>query len=95
MKPGEKVHTFERVCLPVPTDKFLVNYGYKNRWTVQVRLQKNSKTGDDEVYCGWAPEYASGILSATVPFDVFAARFKEFVKHLNAYQHLSAEKAEA
>lgn len=92
MKADYQTHKIEQpVYVDVPTDKFRVFFGYKDRCSVQVRLQKNSKTGEDEVYCGVAPEHVSGPWhTATVPFDMFVSKFTEFCDHLAASHHHQA-----
>lgn len=68
----------------VPTDVFLVDYGYKDRSSVQVRLQP-----DGQVYLSDDNEavYPDKIISATVPFELFAREWRQFVRHMAAVLH--------
>lgn len=88
MRIGSKAFTYDKpLRMEVPTDKFLVNFGYKDRSSVQIRLEKNG-----DVYASVFPEHIScGAATATVPLNMFVEKFREFVHHLAAYHHKEME----
>ena len=79
MRVGAQNHR-TTIDLAVPTNRFYVHYGYKDRCSVQVRLEESG-----EVYLCVAPEHPSyGYVTTTVPFDLFVKEFKGFIKQLAA-----------
>jgi len=89
MKVGSKrTMVTQAIYAECPTDKFEVRFGYKDRSSVQIRLQENQDTGEPEIYASVFPEHISyGAHIATVPFKMFVDKFREFLDHLAAYHH--------
>lgn len=68
----------------VPLDRFCVRYGYGTRDSIQIRLQEDGR----EVYLsddsGSRPFGEDRLISATVPFEVFADAWPRFIEHVGA-----------
>jgi hypothetical protein len=73
---------FEHTC-----NRFAVHYGYKGRSQVQVRLD------GEEVYLSVHDEarYPDRLVSVSVPFELFAEKLPEFIRHLQAVRGVSGE----
>ena len=73
---------FEHTC-----SRFAVHYGYKGRSQVQVRLD------GEEVYLSVYDEsrYPDRTISVSVPFELFAEKLPEFIRHLLAVRGVSGE----
>jgi len=84
MKVATRSYTFKPTCREeVPADKFMIGFGYKERSSIQIRLEESG-----EIYASVFPnEGAYNARSATVPFKLFVDQFYEFLAHLNAVHH--------
>ena len=87
MKPQIKTHWQSQQCrFDVPTDMFIVEFGYKERDRITIRLQEN-----DIVYLCYYTDTArydeDKYIVVEVPFDMFKKKFKDFVKYLQGLTH--------
>ena len=77
---------FEHTC-----SRFAVHYGYKGRSQVQVRLD------GEEVYLSVHDEsrYPDRTISVSVPFELFAEKLPEFIRHLQAVREVGNDSRRA
>jgi hypothetical protein len=67
------VHGEIPAVLPYREDRIKIHYGYKNRSSIQIRLEQNG-----DIYCCIYKEYKTNKLTTvTVPFEVFLEVMEE------------------
>jgi len=87
--PCARTHSREHTCsCEVPMDRFAVNHGYRERSSVQLRLND-----DGTVYMCDAEEsrYPEKYISATVPFGVFVAAWPRFIQFVASKAHTESD----
>ena len=77
-----KKHFQSQQCeFDVPADKFVVNYGHKNRDSIVIRLEE----GEQVYICDFSESrFPDKTVSATIPFSLFAKKLPSFIHHLAA-----------
>jgi hypothetical protein len=73
-------------------DRFVVEHGYKERSSVQIRLE-----GDGTVYLNDTREsrHPDQYITAKVPFKLFAEEWPRFIEFLAAKAHEQNENADS
>ena len=66
--------------------RFAAHHGYKQRDTVQIRLEDN---GDIYLSDYSDIRYPNRIISVSIPFNIFIKEFPQFIEHLQAVKELS------
>jgi hypothetical protein len=83
----------QQISIEVPLDVFRVQFGYRDRDSIQIRLEK-----DGTVYIRDDRETRkfdeSRMRSGRVSWELFAEEWPDFVRYLLAKQHAAAEAAE-
>ena len=80
--PSTRTKSLQHTCsCEVVLDRFAVNHGYKERSSMQIRLE-----ADGNVYMQDAQEsrYPEKYISATVPFKLFIEEWPRFIERLAA-----------
>ena len=89
-----KRHERQHISVEVPLDVFCVQFGYRDRDSVQIRLEDDGAT----VYLCDSRETRrfdeDRMISGRVSWDLFAEEWPRFVRFLLAKEHEAAEAAE-
>ena len=86
--PCARTHSREHTCsCEVPMDRFAVNHGYRERSSVQLRLND-----DGTVYmCDEEESRYPKYISAKVPFEVFVAEWPRFIQLVAAKAYAESD----
>jgi hypothetical protein len=79
----EDVYAKQQTKYQVPLDQFFIRHGYKDRSSVQIRLEK-----DGHIYMSDSNESRSWdrekLITTTVPFKLFIEHWPQFIVFLRA-----------